>query len=864
MEYSPTPSMGSECIRRQWRRAKSVFSGQRYHGVPSGQIEKTSAIWSNRIQGQENLEGKTKAETIGHDRSSPGKPHWINGVLLCTKATTVLLLLNIIFIAVAAGLSNKNAENSAFSSFQVMYQGSCVLSKRWNIALHLIINVLSTGILGASNYCMQSLVAPSREEVDKYHARGRWLDIGCSSVRNLFVIGRSRLALWLVLLVTATPFHLLYNSMVFESVAVNELRVVVGPGDLNSSNVASLKTPALDQCFRIKPVFPGGDAAVYRGANVDSDDISNSYLSDIVPDGYSEGELNWHDFASDIARGDYERLDTQQCIDLHSFGKNGGAKVVVMLTNALSVSQGGTTAILSTSPIDGLAHADTTLSNDVEGSEFAGKTLMISIIDSGRSHYYTSDNFTQKACLDTLNDSSCSDAYDLFNWANLDVDQPSLERVNRYIQANTTSDITASDYILTCDDTSMNESKTYSVDGCLVINSEERCQLLYSPPICIIIALATLLKVVAMFLAARIGRHRSPPLLTVGDAVASFMEKPDSTTEGMCWLSNADVRRGAWKVPQKTEDPAEEPLGASQPEPKVYKRLSGRKHWMQASSLARWIATLILCLACIAVGAFLFEQALAPRGAGPWVTTATLHEMWKEGFSSTRGSTAFVDLKRTLPTLSSVVVANIPQLIITVSYFFYNSVLTSMLATAEYSSYGASPNPLRVTWPIKDSMQRSTYWLSMPYQYGVPLLVVYMILHWLISQSIFYVRVMAYDWIGRPIYQFSVSSLGYNPLAIFISLLVGAFMVCLLLGLSFRRFKSEIPLAGACSAAISAACHVPKDELLDRAGQGPVTWGETVASPSWAGDFGGIEDDKGHCSFTSLETVRPSLSKMYA
>lgn len=382
--------------------------------------------------------------------------------------------------------------------------------------------------------------------------------------------------------------------MVFESVAINELHVVVGPGDLNSTNVASLKTPALDQCFSIVPVFPGGDASVYRGANVDSDDLTSSYLSDVTEDGYPEGELNWHDFASDIARGDYERLDTQQCMHLQSFGKNGGAKVMVVLTNSLSVSQGGNTAILSVGQNGGLYQGDKDLRYIVDGSEFAGKTLMINILDSGRAHYYTNDNFTQKACIDTLDESSCSDAYDLFNWANHDVEQPTLERVNQYIQANTTSDIAASGYVTTCDGTSINESKTYSVDGCLVIKSENRCQLLYSPPICIIIALVTFIKVVAMFLAARIGRHRSPPLLTVGDAVASFMEKPDSTTRGMCWLSNADVRRGAWKVSQKTEDSAEEPLEGGQREPMVYKRLSRRKHWMQASSLPRWITTLVL------------------------------------------------------------------------------------------------------------------------------------------------------------------------------------------------------------------------------------------------------------------------------
>ncbi|KAJ5834321.1 hypothetical protein N7447_000347 [Penicillium robsamsonii] len=853
--------MGSESI---WRRGKSVFSSQRYHGVPSDQTEKARPKSSNWIEGQDNVEGNTEAEAIEHNSFDPQKPHWINGVFLCAKTSAVLLLLNLIFIAVAAGLANRNPENNGFSSIQVMYQGSCTLSKRWNIALHFIINVLSTGILGASNYCMQSLVAPSREEVDKYHAQGRWLDIGCSSVRNLFVIGQSRLALWLVLLVTGTPFHLLYNSMVFESVAVNELHAVVGPRDLNSSSIASLKTPALDQCFSITPKFRGGDAAVYQGDDIGTAAIRTPDWPDTGSDGYPEGELNWHDFASDIARGNYERLDLQQCRSLESFGDTRGAKVLVILANELSVSQGGATTMLSINQ-SSLPEQRIAISNDeVDGSEFARKTLMINILDSGRVHYYTNDNFTYEACRDTLDEDSCSNAHLLFDWANHDVDQPTLERVNQYIQANTTSDITASGYVIICDDTSMNEDKLYTVDGCLVIRSEEQCQLLYSPLICIIIVLATFLKVVAMFLAARVDRHRSAPLLTVGDAVASFMEKPDSTTEGMCWLSIAEVRRGAWKVPQRTDDPAGEPLARiSQRELMVHKRLSRRKHWMKGSSLPCWITTLVLCLACIAVGAFLFEQALPPLDS-PGLTPGVLHNLWTAGFSGIPGYNPLIDLNITLSALSSVVIANIPQLVITVSYFFYNSVLTSMLATAEYSSYGASPKPLRVTWPVRGSTQQSTYWLSMPYRYGVPLLVIFTVLHWLVSQSIYYFRVMAYDWTGRPIYRFSISSLGYNPLAIFISTLVGSLMVFVLLGLSFRKLKSEMPLAGACSAAISAACHVPRGEDLDHAARGSVTWGETVASPSLVGDSGGIEDDKGHCSFTSLQTVRPSLSKMYA
>jgi hypothetical protein len=37
------------------------------------------------------------------------------------------------------------------------------------------------------------------------------------------------------------------------------------------------------------------------------------------------------------------------------------------------------------------------------------------------------------------------------------------------------------------------------------------------------------------------------PLITVGDAVASFLEKPDATTKGMCLLSIRDVRQGDYQ-----------------------------------------------------------------------------------------------------------------------------------------------------------------------------------------------------------------------------------------------------------------------------------------------------------------------------
>lgn len=119
------------------------------------------------------------------------------------------------------------------------------------------------------------------------------------------------------------------------------------------------------------------------------------------------------------------------------------------------------------------------------------------------------------------------------------------------------------------------------------------------------------------------------------------------------------------------------------------------------------------------------------------LTVDLLHQWGKQGLGAIQKNIVTSSLPKRM--LDSVVVANIPQLLITMSYYGYNNSMTTMLAAAEYDSYGVSSKSLRVTWPEKDSQQKSTYWLSIPYQYAVPILVLYVVLHWLVSQSTFYV-----------------------------------------------------------------------------------------------------------------------------
>ena len=91
-----------------------------------------------------------------------------------------------------------------------IYQGSCAFVKRLDLWLHLLINVLSTGMLMASNYCMQLQAAPTRKNIDEAHNAEDWLDIGVPSLRNLRYIGNWRRLSWLLLALSSLPVHLMY------------------------------------------------------------------------------------------------------------------------------------------------------------------------------------------------------------------------------------------------------------------------------------------------------------------------------------------------------------------------------------------------------------------------------------------------------------------------------------------------------------------------------------------------------------------------------------------------------------------------------------------------------------------------------
>ncbi|KAJ5193479.1 hypothetical protein N7449_009621 [Penicillium cf. viridicatum] len=235
-----------------------------------------------------------------------------------------------------------------------------------------------------------------------------------------------------------------------------------------------------------------------------------------------------------------------------------------------------------------------------------------------------------------------------------------------------------------------------------------------------------------------------------------------------------------------------------------------------------------------------------------------------------------------------VLLSNTPQIILSILYYLINSILTRMLMAAEYNNYSIRRKPLRVSWP--EGLQRSTYFLSLPYTYSVQLMVISDLLHWLlsldISLDISYVRIVQYDQFSVVDESKTISTCNLSPIAMMFTLVLAGLAFALLIGLGFKRFPTRMPLAGNCSLAISAACHPPMGD--ENAALKPIMWGDVSLYAADDGkrtlmaetaQLGSEEINKSaeeevlvlrnmdsvisHCSFSSMDVVEPVSSRRY-
>jgi hypothetical protein len=197
--------------------------------------------------------------------------------------------------------------------------------------------------------------------------------------------------------------------------------------------------------------------------------------------------------------------------------------------------------------------------------------------------------------------------------------------------------------------------------------------------------------------------------------------------------------------------------------------------------------------------------------------------------------------------IASVMFANYWQVALSILYFAANSLLSCYSVSHEWSSFAKNKKFLRVSFPR--GMQRSTYFISVPYRIGLPTLAASIILHWLLSQSMFLVNSKVYqydtgDWVANPVYDPSghfvtvdtncrsslmsmcpqiTHSICFSSLTICSAISFGWFLFLVLLYCSFFiHLKSDMPIVSTDSRSIQAGCQAPLEDY--DAHMFPVQW----------------------------------------
>lgn len=334
---------------------------------------------------------------------------------------------------------------------------------------HLVINILSTLLLGASNYSMQCLSSPTRSEVDKAHGQGIWLDIGVPSIRNLRRLSVSRIVLWWLLAISSLPLHLLYNSAVFSSLSAREFAVFVVSSEFLEGAPFQVSSYSLTPLLR-----------------------------------------EYQDNQSSL-----QRLENKPCLEVYTAPYISANSNLMLVTNSSNFNSSLLRYDPLVSPREDDSHTDDTFRDNILNTEFIAKPQSWSIY------------------IDEFGDIS-----------------PSRSEWNLYI------------------------TEQIHIQYCLSKPEEEHCKLEFSLAIMIVVIICNTMKAICMGIIA--WKHDTEPLVTLGDALASFLDRYDTTTRGHCIRGKVHFeKRRAWdRHPSRWDQ--------------------NTMRWFRAASLRRWLICNIL------------------------------------------------------------------------------------------------------------------------------------------------------------------------------------------------------------------------------------------------------------------------------
>jgi hypothetical protein len=420
--------------------------------------------------------------------------NWRQATTINTTITSVAAAIFVPLLIVAsvkAGGINKTL---------MFFSGGCGTgsASRLNVALHLGINIFSTALLASSNFFMQILNAPSREEVIQAHARGSWLDIGVLSSRNAFQVSRFKTASWVIFFLSSLPIHLLFNSAIFQTdnrdafyhlTIANEAFIhggqYFGPG-------ASLTVPSMNLDANIE------------GFNLDYPQVStNDY-------GNPNSEIAVNiSFAATQAAG-WTKISAAKCRDAYTVHGCSGIRTSRDLVVVIDKDEGWETDTIFDTSFDEIQNWDAIVPpSQTNNLWFSTHCLMAPDVTGGSLACHN-------ACNNSLSSTPAStgDSYNI-------TFEPRMRFINDSIYMGLQLD-------------------PLPVKYCLQEAHETQCQLGLSVTLLFAVTLSVLIKLLQCLIVTRY-IDTSESLVTLGDAVAAFIARPDPCTAGYCTMQRRDA-----------------------------------------------------------------------------------------------------------------------------------------------------------------------------------------------------------------------------------------------------------------------------------------------------------------------------------
>ena len=188
--------------------------------------------------------------------------------------------------------------------------------------------------------------------------------------------------------------------------------------------------------------------------------------------------------------------------------------------------------------------------------------------------------------------------------------------------------------------------------------------------------------------------------------------------------------------------------------------------------------------------------------------------------------------QESLPFAVQIITANLPQVWSTIGYLTWNNQITRIWLEREWRSFYRAHQLPRVSFNVDEEGLRGARWLQLPYWVTGVLMSVSILLHWLVSQTLFVVEISFTNAAVA-----SSFHLHYSPLAI---ITVGSIATILVFGITIYYFiplRTWMPLMAGSTRLVFDSCVSLSGKRFPRAGIG---WGDISKGNNWMAGFGPI------------------------